>query len=59
MATVLNSYINKIIRNVYFVTHFEITLKQLIDPYTLWTFAQGSFSTQVLYDVHKLNNKYY
>ncbi|WP_338964302.1 hypothetical protein [Spiroplasma endosymbiont of Sarcophaga carnaria] len=52
-------YISKIVRNVYFVDHFEITLKQLIDPYTLWTFAQGSFPTQVLYDVHKVNNNYY
>ncbi|AOX44257.1 hypothetical protein S100390_v1c09210 [Spiroplasma sp. NBRC 100390] len=52
-------YISKIVKNVYFVDHFEITLKQLIDPYTLWTFAQGSFPTQVLYDVHKVNNNYY
>ncbi|WHQ37300.1 hypothetical protein [Spiroplasma sp. SV19] len=59
VVTVLDSYISKIVRNVYFVTHFDITLKQLIDPYTLWLFADVSFPTQVLYDVHKVNNKYY
>ncbi|WP_348735408.1 hypothetical protein [Spiroplasma endosymbiont of Ammophila pubescens] len=56
---VWEGYISKIVKNVYFVTHFEITFKQLIDPYTLWTFAQGSFPTQVLYDVHKVNKNYY
>lgn len=41
------------------LTFFYCFSTLLIDPYTLWTFAQASFPTQVLYDVYKINKNYY